>query len=404
MGRTAAELLFERIGGSARPPEVRLVPTTLIRRGSGEIPPPWPDGRTCVRLDGVGWNNPDVPWSTLEAVLSGRNGGSLSGGPEADGGDSPAWSRKRDRYAPPLLRRARPSACPTPSCTATPTSASSTARARPRSSSSRPTGSGWTALALTDHDGMYGVVRFAEAAAELEVATVFGTELSLGPLRPAERRGRPGGHPPAAARPRSRGLPRALPHGQRRPAARRGEGPPGLRPRRAGRAHRGPRARAHRLPQGRGPPGARTAAAIPRGSCSGCASGSGPSNVAVELTHAGLPTDTERNDALAALAADAGPAHGRHHRGALRHPGPVPAGHGAGRGARPAQPRRRRRLAPARGHRAPALGRRARRPVRAPPPRRGGAGGGVRARVRVLDPAGGARTCRRSRCRRARPR
>ena len=40
MGRTAAELLFERIGGSARPPEVRLVPTTLIRRGSGEITPP----------------------------------------------------------------------------------------------------------------------------------------------------------------------------------------------------------------------------------------------------------------------------------------------------------------------------------------------------------------------------
>ena len=39
MGRTAAELLFDRIGGSTRPPEVRLVPTTLIRRGSGEIPP-----------------------------------------------------------------------------------------------------------------------------------------------------------------------------------------------------------------------------------------------------------------------------------------------------------------------------------------------------------------------------
>ena len=39
MGRTAAELLFERIDGSTRPPEVRLVPTTLVRRGSGEIAP-----------------------------------------------------------------------------------------------------------------------------------------------------------------------------------------------------------------------------------------------------------------------------------------------------------------------------------------------------------------------------
>ncbi len=36
------------------------------------------------------------------------------------------------------------------------------------------------ALALTDHDGFYGVVRFAEAARELGLPTVFGAELSLG--------------------------------------------------------------------------------------------------------------------------------------------------------------------------------------------------------------------------------
>jgi len=36
------------------------------------------------------------------------------------------------------------------------------------------------AIALTDHDGLYGVVRFAEAAKELEIQTVFGAELSLG--------------------------------------------------------------------------------------------------------------------------------------------------------------------------------------------------------------------------------
>jgi LacI family transcriptional regulator len=40
IGRIAAELLFARIGGDLRPPEVRLVPTTLVRRGSGELPPP----------------------------------------------------------------------------------------------------------------------------------------------------------------------------------------------------------------------------------------------------------------------------------------------------------------------------------------------------------------------------
>jgi LacI family transcriptional regulator len=39
IGRTAANLLFARIGGDTSPPGVRLVPTTLIRRGSGELPP-----------------------------------------------------------------------------------------------------------------------------------------------------------------------------------------------------------------------------------------------------------------------------------------------------------------------------------------------------------------------------
>ncbi|HET8640599.1 MAG TPA: substrate-binding domain-containing protein, partial [Pseudonocardiaceae bacterium] len=38
IGHIAAELLFARIAGDGGPPSVRLVPTTLVRRGSGEIP------------------------------------------------------------------------------------------------------------------------------------------------------------------------------------------------------------------------------------------------------------------------------------------------------------------------------------------------------------------------------
>lgn len=38
---------------------------------------------------------------------------------------------------------------------------------------------GLTALALTDHDGLYGVVRFATAAREVGLPTVFGAELHL---------------------------------------------------------------------------------------------------------------------------------------------------------------------------------------------------------------------------------
>ena len=40
------------------------------------------------------------------------------------------------------------------------------------------------AVALTDHDGMYGVVRFAEAAREWRMPTVYGAELSLGLTAP----------------------------------------------------------------------------------------------------------------------------------------------------------------------------------------------------------------------------
>jgi error-prone DNA polymerase len=39
---------------------------------------------------------------------------------------------------------------------------------------------GLAALALTDHDGFYGVVRFAEAARPLGLPTVFGAEMTLG--------------------------------------------------------------------------------------------------------------------------------------------------------------------------------------------------------------------------------
>jgi error-prone DNA polymerase len=42
---------------------------------------------------------------------------------------------------------------------------------------------GLEALALTDHDGFYGVVRFAEAAREVGLPTVFGAELTLGAPR-----------------------------------------------------------------------------------------------------------------------------------------------------------------------------------------------------------------------------
>ena len=255
-------------------------------------------------------------WS---AALSGRprDGSSLTGGPEADGGDSPAWSRKREPYEPRRARAGRPSAgCPTPSCTATPTSASSTAPATPRSWPRRPPGSGLEALALTDHDGFYGVVRFAEAAARARACrTVFGAELSLGLPAPQNGVRRPGGQPPAGAGPRPGGLRPAVPGDQRRAAGGREKGRPVYDlDELAGRARRAtglvltgcrkgavPQALADRRPGGRR-----------AGSCAGWSSRFGRDNVAVELCDHGDPLDSARNDALAELAAGAGLRRGRH--------------------------------------------------------------------------------------------
>ena len=57
------------------------------------------------------------------------------------------------------------------------------------------------ALALTDHDGLYGVVRFAEAAKEAAVPTVFGAELTLAARSPGF------GATPAAPAPARTGTP-----------------------------------------------------------------------------------------------------------------------------------------------------------------------------------------------------
>ncbi|MGI5127530.1 error-prone DNA polymerase [Pseudonocardia sp. CA-107938] len=129
----------------------------------------------------MGWNNPDVPWSELEAVLSGRprDGHSLSGGPEVDGGDGPAFSRKRSRYVPPEIESAEP-AVPYAELHCHSNFSFLDGASHPEELVEQARRLGLSALALTDHDGMYGVVRFAEAAAEVGLPTVFGTELSLG--------------------------------------------------------------------------------------------------------------------------------------------------------------------------------------------------------------------------------
>jgi len=122
-------------------------------------------------LDGMGWTNPPVPWSELERRLSGRPY-------NADGGDSPAWSNSRGEYRPPPVAK-RSSPVPYAELHCHSNFSFLDGASHPEELAEEAARLGLSALALTDHDGFYGIVRFAEAAAALGVPTIFGAELTL---------------------------------------------------------------------------------------------------------------------------------------------------------------------------------------------------------------------------------
>jgi error-prone DNA polymerase len=148
----------------------------------------------------MGWDNPAIPWRELERRLSGRpdpsNAGpgayDLNGKPRPpDGGDSPAWSRKREHYEPSdeFSQRSerRPNSIPYAELHAHSSFSFLDGASSPEELAEEAARLGLTALTLTDHDGMYGVVRFAEAAEALGLATGFGAELSLDVALPATK-------------------------------------------------------------------------------------------------------------------------------------------------------------------------------------------------------------------------
>ncbi|MDQ1653199.1 MAG: error-prone polymerase [Cryptosporangiaceae bacterium] len=121
----------------------------------------------------MSFNNPSVSWPQLERALSGVPAG-------ADGGDSPAWSRKREPFVPPPMGPRPPPAVPYAELHCHTNFSFLDGASHPEDLASEAVNLGLTALAVTDHDGMYGVARFAEAASAVGLSTVFGAELSLG--------------------------------------------------------------------------------------------------------------------------------------------------------------------------------------------------------------------------------
>ncbi|KRA24090.1 DNA polymerase III subunit alpha [Microbacterium sp. Root61] len=125
----------------------------------------------------MGFHNPSVPWSEMERLLSDTR--RPTGVPaNADGGDSPAWSRKRGPYVPPQIERPE-DAVPYAELHAHSSFSFLDGASSPEDLAEEAERLGLHAMAVTDHDGFYGIVRFAEAAETLQLKTVFGAELSL---------------------------------------------------------------------------------------------------------------------------------------------------------------------------------------------------------------------------------
>ncbi|MCV7000895.1 error-prone DNA polymerase [Mycolicibacterium alvei] len=250
----------------------------------------------------MSWHNGPPSWSEMERVLTGKP--RRSGLPlelAGDGGDSPAWSRKRGTYQPPELDRSRTSIRYAELHTHSAYSFLDGA-STPEELVEEAARLNLRAIALTDHDGLYGVVRFAEAARELDLATVFGAELSLGNIPRTEDPDPPGPHllvlarGPEGYRRLSREIAKAhLAGGEK--------GKPrydfdGLAEAAGGHWHilTGCRKGHVRQALSEGGPEAAAAALVD------LVDRFGAGRVSVELTHHGHPCDDERNATLAGLA------------------------------------------------------------------------------------------------------
>ncbi|MCU1683521.1 MAG: error-prone polymerase [Amycolatopsis sp.] len=129
----------------------------------------------------MAFNNPPIPWKDLANALDGDV-------PPGDGNDSPAWSRHREGYLRPAdlagLRAADDSGArarvPYAELHCHSNFSFLDGASHPEELVEEAARLELDAIAITDHDGMYGAVRFAEAARDLGVRTVFGTELSFG--------------------------------------------------------------------------------------------------------------------------------------------------------------------------------------------------------------------------------
>ena len=140
----------------------------------------------------MGFNNPRVSWSEIERRLSDR--GPVTPAPATPAPATPAPATRAPVAPAPATQGSSTSPVPGPGrgahryaelhCH----SAFSflDGASTPEELAEEATELGLEALAITDHHGFYGVVRFAEAARTLGLPSVFGAEVTLGAAEPRQ--------------------------------------------------------------------------------------------------------------------------------------------------------------------------------------------------------------------------
>ncbi len=148
----------------------------------------------------MGWDNLPVPWRELERRLSWGTPARQA----ADGGQAAEPPPRRPVTRLPAASRASRDGPAWAELHCHSSYSFLDGASAPAELIAEAARRGLTALAITDHDGMYGVPQFAQAAARLKeqagagIGTVFGAELSLGP--PAGGGAGPEGWIPGEAR------------------------------------------------------------------------------------------------------------------------------------------------------------------------------------------------------------
>src|SRR2546422_7290281 len=128
----------------------------------------------------MGWSNGPRTWKELHRRLSDGRPRNVPPGAE---GDSPAWSRRRQPYEPPKDMQRSTLHVPYAELHAHSAYSFLDGASHPEQLAEEAARLNLDALALTDHDGMYGIVRFAEAARAVGLKTIFGAELTVGATR-----------------------------------------------------------------------------------------------------------------------------------------------------------------------------------------------------------------------------